>query len=55
MKAEKDPAETTAKGREFQRSITREKRENLLESSLTSGLRRVNGWPRVIDAGRRVK
>ena len=27
MKAEKDPAETTAKGREFQRSIIREKKE----------------------------
>ena len=38
--------ETTAKVREFQRSITREKMENLLESSLT-GLRRVNGRPRV--------
>ena len=41
LKAENEHADTTAKGREFQRSITREKRAYLT----ADGLRRVNGWP----------
>ena len=53
--AETEPASTTTIDREFHMSMTREKKENLQESSLAGGLHSVNGWPRVTDERRRVK
>ena len=43
------------RGKLFQGSIVREKKENLLVLSRTKGLVRVNGWPRVTECGRSVK
>ena len=46
LNAGSDPDVTERRGKLFQGSIVREKKENLLVLSRTKGLVRVNGWPR---------
>ena len=55
LNAGSDPDVTERRGKLFQGSIVREKKENLLVLSRTKGLVRVNGWPRVTECGRSVK
>ena len=45
LKDEKVPAETVLLGREFQWSMTREKKENFEEFKRTGGLQSMKGWP----------
>ena len=47
LKDEKVPAETVLLGREFQWSMTREKKENFEEFKRRGGLQSMKGWPRV--------
>ena len=46
LKDEKVPAKTVLLGREFQWSMTREKKENFEEFKRTGSLQSMKGWPR---------
>ena len=47
LKEDKVPTETVLLGREFQWSMTREKKDNFEEFKRTGGLQSMKRWPRV--------